>query len=177
MLQLADKQARPSEEGWLAFVGNPYELQEGDVVLNGEYSVLRKSHAKHNGEDATQLVLANAEEYEYETNYLGGEPEERGRVTLLNDSSLKFERRVDHFDFGAESELHEEMLDDTGYEDYETQWTGPCKDVPHGMVVVFGERAETRVIDTAYANGVVIFEDGSAYQSHPDRQWIGWIKQ
>jgi len=164
------------EEGWLALEGHPFELEEGDVVMDGVYAVMRKAPGQHNNKPATTLVLAYAQEYELEMKHYGNEPEERGRATIPNESLLRWDRQVDEIDWGVESELHQEFLDDTGYEDYVNEWSGMCKDIPSGLLVVFGDKAEPRIVDTAYPTGAVVFADGSVYQSHPNREWVGWLK-
>ena len=176
MIQLQRNVGSPDADGYLKLEGNPDELKPGDIVLDGKYAVMKTSPGNHNGSPATQVTLAETEEYIY-TAGMGLEAVERGRVVLANESWLKFERQVREMDFGVEPEIHYELLDDTGFESYTTEWRGPCKELPKGLLVAIGEKGESKLVDTAYPNGAVVFSDGTLFQSHPDREWIGWLDQ
>jgi len=186
MLQIARGAAgRPDDNGDLHFEGNPYELQPGDVVLDGQYAILTVTPGKHNNEAATNFTYCIAEEYFYEVPR-GGIPKETGRATLLNNMWIRFKREVQDFDFGEEPNIFYELVD-CGHDEhdaYEYEWRGKCKDIPKGMLVGIHMdgpddkvKMRCKIVDTTYPNGAVVFEDGTVYQSHPDKEWIGWFKE
>lgn len=188
MLKIATgASARPDENGNMYFEGSPFDLQEGDMVLDEEYAVLRKSYGQHNGEKAVTITLCDAGAYWYEVPR-GGEPEEVGRQTLTKSMRLRFTRPVDHFDFGEEDELFYELTtcQHDEHDAYDQEWRGKCKNLPQGLLVGINMdpgcdskdlKMSCKIVDSSYANGVVLFADGTAFQSHPDREWIGWLKK
>jgi hypothetical protein len=167
--------------GYLEFEGNPYELQEGDLVQDGQYAVLEIKPDNHNGEKATLIQLADASEYVFETPR-GGLPKSYGRSTLVNNTWLRFKRQVDgSIFFGVEEELYQELVecDHDEHDDYDYEWRGKCRDIPKGMLVGINlgdGRPSCQIVDSVYETGVVLFKSGAAYQSHPDKEWIGWFE-
>jgi hypothetical protein len=179
MMQLVGSNGA-NEEGWLELEGSPADLQEGDIVLDGMYAVLKKTPGNHSGEPATQLTLA------YATDFIMDQrdsrtPTEQGRVVLVNNTLLRFQRMVEEIDWGMEPELHWylESCPDAGTyeEEFPYEWRGMCKDAPTGMLVVVGDGAKAKIVDTAYPNGAVIFMDGTVLQSHPNKEWVGWLRE
>lgn len=187
MLQIATgASARPDEFGNMHFEGSPFDLLEGDIVLDGQYAVLHKSYGQHNGERAVTITLCDAGAYWYEVPK-GGEPEEVGRQTMKRSMRIRFTRTVQDFDFGEEDELFQELVDcqHDEHDDYNNEWRGKCKDLPAGLLVGINMdpgcetkhlKMSCKIVDSAYPNGAVLFTDGTAFQSHPDKEWIGWLK-
>ncbi len=169
-------------DGFLEFEGNPYELREGDLVQDGQYAVLEMKSDNHDGEKATHIKLADAGEYAFEVPR-GGIPRSYGRSILVNTTSLRFRRLVDgSIFFGVEEELYQELVecDHDEHDDYNLEWRGKCRDVPKGMLVginLGSGRPSCQIVDSVYETGVVLFSDGKAYQSHPDKEWIGWVTE
>ena len=89
----------PDQYGRLWLEGSPEDLLEGDIVLDGQYAVLDTKAAKHNGEDAIQLTLCDPGEYAFEVPR-DGIPPEKGRVTLVRGTAVRFIRETDDLDFG-----------------------------------------------------------------------------
>lgn len=191
----------PDQYGQLEFVGLPSEVQEGDIMLaaGNEYAVRDAPKKANNfGKPATELVLAEAGEYGYEAPR-GGLPESYARITLNDNMQVRFKRTVvtDGLDFGEEAQLFWELVDcedpddpETNIDDdhyghgaYQTEWNGKLRDAPKGMLVGINLEPEgkpvkpsCKILDTVFDNGAVVFSDGTSYQSHPDKTWVGWVK-
>lgn len=179
---------RPDEGGYVHFIGNPTDLQEGDLVLDGDYAVLEKKPGEHKGLAATTITYADAGEYAFE-NPRGGVPHDPGRATLGNGMKIRFARLVDRadVDFGAEPNIYydhpcDNPLHGEDGEHFQTEWRGKCRDIPKGMLVGLNLKPDWAnptmtclIVDSVYATGLVLFEDGRAYQSHPDKEWVGWV--
>jgi hypothetical protein len=69
------------------------------------------------------------------------------------------------------------------HSEYNREWRGKCRVAPTGMLVGInlepeGKNADgqCKIVDTVFPNGAVVFTDGTSFQSHPDKEWIGWLK-
>lgn len=178
--------ALPDAEGRLLFQGSPEDLLPGDLVLNSSYQVSRTTAAEYKREPATLVTLVEPGDYDPESasgvRFLA---KEVGQVRLRNDTRLEFRRLVtDGLPVQQEPELFEELVDcdHEEHDGYDQQWRGLCRNVPKGMLVGInfnkpGEPAEMsrEIVDSVYPTGVVLFESGRAFQSHPDREWIGFV--
>lgn len=191
---------KPDPNGQLTFIGFPMEVQEGDLLqaAGEEYAVRSQPRAGNNfGKPGTELVLSDVGAYDFEVPR-GGEPEALARITLDNRLQVRFKRTVltDYVNFGEEDELFFELAecpdsedehgtdpDDPhfGHCDYNIEWRGSCREAPKGLLVGINlepagkpVKPSCRIVDTVYPTGAVVFSDGSSFQSHPDKEWIGW---
>ena len=174
----------PDQYGRLWLEGSPEDLLEGDIVLDGQYAVLDTKAAKHNGEDAIQLTLCDPGEYAFEVPR-DGIPPEKGRDTLVRGAAVRFIRETDDLDFGEENEVFYELefCEHDEHDEYSQRWDGLCKDLPVGTILGINTggsdavQPACKIVDSVYGNGTVLFTDGSAFQSHPDRRWTGFRRQ
>lgn len=188
-----DRSAELDDYGYQKFIGHVTDVQDGDLVLDKTYSVTATKPAEHFRKPATELTLAPNPNYTVEATSVG-------RATLQNTQSLYFWRKVLNEDSlaGEEEELYTELswcgeLDEEaasltvpehhGHSEYITEWRGACVMAPSGMLVGINlepvglpPRPQCKIVDSVYPSGVVIFTDGDAFQSHPDKEWIGWLK-
>lgn len=190
---------KPDEHGQITFVGQPQDVIQGDVLVavDEEYAVRDKPKPANNfGRPATEFVLCEPSAYDYETPR-GGQPEALGRLILDNRTQVKFRRlvEVDKLDAGEEPNLFYELNDcedeygeplppddpHYGHSAYKYEWRGPLREAPKGMLVGInlqpdgmGVVCSEKFIDSVYPTGIVLFSDGTSYQSHPDKEWIGW---
>jgi hypothetical protein len=191
----------PDDFGQLTFIGSPNEVQEGDILQAGgdSYAVRDKPKtANHFGKPATELVLCDVGAYEYEVPR-GGEPISPARIIFDNGMQVRFKRTVvtENVDFGEEPEVFWELVDcfdeddddldpdnpHHGHGAYHYEWRGKCRDLPKGMLVGINLepagkeiKPSCKIIDSVYPTGAVVFSDGTSFQSHPDKEWVGWLK-
>ena len=192
----------PDEFGQLTFVGYPHETQEGDILqaAGDDYAVRDKPKPANNfGRSATELVLCDVGAYDFKVPR-GGEPFASARIVLDNGMQVRFKRTVvtDTVDFGEEDELFYELVDcedpddpetdpndpHYGHGAYQTEWRGKCRIAPKGMLVGINlepagkpVKPSCKFIDSVYPTGAVVFSDGTSFQSHPDKEWIGLLKR
>ena len=158
------------------------------------------------GKPATEFVLAEAGEYGYENPRGGEpEAYARISLNHNMRIRFKRTVLTDDLDFGEEPELFFENVDcldpfeefdgdaapvilpehendpHAHHGQYHQEWRGKCRDVPKDLLVAINLSspkvvAECKIVDTVFPNGAVVFTDGTSFQSHPDKTWIGWLK-
>lgn len=178
------------EFGYRKFKGSPTDVLPHDLVLEKTMVVMSAKDSNHHGRPATELSLIEN----------GEDVTPAARIVLRNNTQLYFWRQVfqdPEKELVQEPQLFEELIDcedpydsldwDTdehaGHHEYNQEWRGNFLNVPQGMLVGINlqhekspAHCECKFVDSVYPNGSVIFTDGTAYQSHPDYEWIGWVK-
>lgn len=166
-------------DGRIHLKGNPTDLLPGDLVLGGTYKIVNTKPAEDLRRQATELRLRSTE---------GKSLDDVGRATLVNTHELIFYRDVENYEPEQEQEHRlfyepQECAHDE-HEHYALIWEGSCRDVPKGMYAVvnwcadgYPPKETCEIVDTVYPTGAVIFESGRVLQSHPDREWVGWLRR
>ena len=164
-----DRSKTPHSSDHQNFVGAISDLRDADVILDGQFVIIGDPRpSKHDGKPALQVRLG-------EWRGAHGALIEIGRLVLPPNQQVHFTRYVGS---NAPKRTYEAecVLAPPNYESREhARWQGPAAEIPECLWIYSLSTLEWKRVIAAYPNGLVLYSDGTAFQSHPDRIWTGWV--